>query len=225
MKTTLIMLPCWAALAPALMATPFDNDIPGEQSTYVSIRDANHYSILLDEKLLTYREYLKYHTRYVKNKNAERYIYTIGNIGANALNTILGTLSIKRQSDGKLMAEYDFSIALGWEKPYDPFTPGSDETMRGIDQRNIINPKYPHRKVILRPKGGEENIYWIIFYPQRIGKRIDNRGTDPQPGGNTMIIYCPKTGFIDFIGRDPNKTTRLNPADLAGKRQEHPLNG
>ncbi len=207
------------------MATPFDADIPGEQSTYVSIRDANHYTILLDEHLLTYREYLKYHTRYVKNKTAERYIYKIGNIGTNALNTVLGTLSITRQSDGKLMAEYDFSVALGQEKPYDPLAGANEQAMRGIDQRNIINPQYPHRKVILRAKGGGENIHWILFYPQRVGKRINGKGTDPQPGGNTIIMYCPKTGFIDFIGRDPHKTTRLPPDELAEKRQQHPLNG
>lgn len=213
-------------LASSLLATPFDHKYDGESSVYVSILDKNHVAIRTEDHKLSYREFLKYNTRYIKNKNRDRYVYEIENYGTTGDGVLLGSMKITRSKDGKVLADYYFSSKNEFpNKDASTYEVDDNKGARVITKTNIVNPDFPHRRIICQSKEGGDIMEWLLFYPSYIGwSTLTKESMWDSSGTNTIILYCPKLGFIDFLGHDLEKTKKILYKEQEKLREDHPMN-
>ena len=219
-----ICLCCFLISLSLSYATPFDAQYRGESSVYVSIRDDNHKDIWTDGNRLSYRDFQRYNNRYVKDKKQERYVFQIENYGTTQSGTLLGSMKITRSKDGKVLADYDFKANDEYpNRSTSNYEIDAKTGWKQMTKMNIVDPAFPHRRIICRAKGSTEDIEWLIFYPALIDKKVAKTDLWEQTGHNSIILYCPKLGFIDLVGRDNTKTKTKMYTELDPLRKTHPM--
>lgn len=231
---------CALTIAPSIFAGPFDWDSAGDSGIYVSVKDenANEIEKSINGNTYTYKQYIA-ETKKIRNaKISQRFIYSITNLGENKVGDIIGKITITSASNNQKVGEFYYRI-------FDLRTQSERNQLENeynIDknEKPIVNPtgykralidtSFPHRKATFKNAETGEESSWTIFFPwttklniEYIKKNLNKRGKDALTCQSSFVIYCPKTGFVDFIAADAMKYNKKDKTSYQDELAKHPF--
>lgn len=187
--------------------------------TYVSVKDSNSKAVndtLSTNKSYTYGQFLNEKNRIKNAKTNQRFIYEIDGFGMNDAKENRGKITIKRSLDGKEVGSFYYKAAKPDNKKIETAHSGKYEPETTVkktaikqEKRALIDISNPHRVATFMDNATGKESTWMIFFPhalkvseENINETLYRDGYLMFTGFTSFILYCPETGYIDFLVLD-----------------------